>query len=131
MKFRFGKDPIAIYNTMTVIPIRKWSPLYEIFFPLLLRLQGGGVVELLAKFYYLDYIEDKVESKLEPINISHMATGVFGCIIGLVLAALAFSVEMSSKRKKQQAAKIISVQEKQHYWSRNRKLNTFIAQYKF
>ncbi len=99
MKFRLGKSRITRYDpSFIVIPITKYSPLFDIFNPMILRMQETGIIEQLAKFYYLDYFEDKEERELEPIQLGHMMTGVYALIIGLVLAAVSFSLEKIMKK---------------------------------
>ncbi len=94
MKFKLGKTPIRVYNpSFNVVPITKYSPLFDIFYPMVLRLQAGNIIEQLARFYYLDYFEEEEERELGPLQVSHLLTGTYACIIGLALAILAFIVE--------------------------------------
>ncbi len=93
-KFRLSKIPNPVYNIpLIVLPITKYSPLFDIFNPMVLRLTAGGIVEQLAKFYYLDFIKEKDEAGLQKISFGHMLTGTYGYIIGLVLSALVFIIE--------------------------------------
>ena len=71
----------------------KYSPILDIFVPLIMRLQAGGIIEQLAKFYYLDFNDVDDLSEPEPIEIEHMLTGTYGYIIGLGLAIIAFILE--------------------------------------
>ena len=98
--FRLGKVPLQSYNQHIFVPITKYSPLFDIFYPIILRLQCGDIIEQLAKFYYLDYFEEKEEQTLEPIVIMHIMPGTFGCFIGLGLAFLAFIAETYPMKRK-------------------------------
>ena len=103
MKFRLAKEPLRFFEPdLNEVPITKYSPLFEVFNPLVLGLQAGGIIEQMAKFYYLDFHEVDDQRELEPIELEHMLTGTYGYIIGLVLATLAFIAEklwMTKKRK--------------------------------
>ena len=93
-KFKIGKTPIRVYEpSFNVVPIIKYSPLFDVFYPMVLRLQAGDIIEQLARFYYLDYFEEEEERELRPLQVSHLLTGTYACIIGLFLAILAFIVE--------------------------------------
>ena len=98
-KFRLSKSPNPVYNPHLILPITKYSPLFDIFNPMVLQLIAGGIIEQLCKFYYLNYIEEKEEGKLQQISVGHLLTGTYGCILGLFLAVLAFLVEHFSIRK--------------------------------
>ncbi len=95
-KFRLGKSRIPTYNQHILIAIQKHSVLFDTFYPIILRLQAGDIIEQLAKFYYLNYAEEVEESELQPIVIDHIMPGTFGCFIGLSLAFLAFLAEKYS-----------------------------------
>ncbi len=100
MIFRYSKEPIRAYNpAYNVIPITKYSPLMEIFNPLVLRLQAGGIIEQLAKFYYLDFHEVDRKQELQPITLEHMYIGTFGYIAGLFIALVAFCCEKYAGRE--------------------------------
>ena len=98
MKFRLGKIPIPIYATYHVFPITKYSPLFEVLYRPVLRMQSGGIVDQIAKSYYLTYIEEKVVGELEPIKLGHMLTGTYGFIVGLFMALVTFAIEKQAKR---------------------------------
>ena len=100
-KFRLGKVRLPAYNQHILIPITKFSPLFDVFYPMILRLQAGDIIEQLARSYYLGYFEEDEERELEPIVIEHIMPGTFGCFIGLGLAFFAFLFEKyPSKRKR-------------------------------
>ncbi len=100
MKFQLSKSPILVYgHQYTVIPMTKHSPLFDIFNMMLLRLQAADVTEQLARFYYLDYFEEKEERELRPLQMGHMITGISICLIGLIMATFAFSAEIIAKNK--------------------------------
>ncbi len=99
LMFRLSKHSVRVYDpAFTTIPMTKYSPLFDIFNPLILRLQAGGIIEQNAKFYYLDYNQVKDKTELRPIELEHMLTGMFGIGIGLAMATAAFSIEMMSSR---------------------------------
>ncbi len=101
MIFRLSKESAKVYDpAYNCIIMTKYSPLFNIFNMIMLRLQAGGIIEQNAKFYYLDYNFVEAEKVLKPIEMEHILTGTYGFIIGLALASLAFLVEILQKRKR-------------------------------
>ncbi len=106
MPFRLSKVVMPVYFPYIVTPVPKFSVLFEPLNLIVQRLWAGHIVDQLAKFYYLDYIEVKEEKEAEPITIGHISTGTYGCIIGLFLAILTFIVERNSSSNYEQKQKI-------------------------
>ena len=98
--FRLGKVPISVYNPFIVFPMTKFSPLYDVFNPIVLRLQAGDIIEQLARFYFLDFQEEVEEREAEPIKVTQILTGAWGCAIGLALAIIAFIMETYPGQRK-------------------------------
>ncbi len=98
MPFRASKTTVPVYIPYISLPFPKYSALVDVFNMQVLRLWAGHIIDQMAKFYYLDFNDVKEERELEPIKIGHILTGAYGCVIGLVLAVIAFIVERHSKR---------------------------------
>ncbi len=92
--FRLSKESVRTYDpAYNCIIMTKYSPLFNIFNPIMLRLQAGGIIEQNAKFYFLDYNDVEPERDLQPIMMEHILTGTYGYIIGLALALVTFIIE--------------------------------------
>ena len=113
MKFRLGKTPFRMYDpAYNTVPMTKYSPLFDIFNLMVLRLQAGGIIEQVAKLnYYLDFVEVKDEEELKKIGMDHILTGTYALIIGLIMSTLVFIFEKVTKTKKQ-LSRVIHVKER-------------------
>ena len=98
--FRLSKEKLKIHGPYITIPLPKNSPMHDVFYPIMLRLQAGDIFEQVGRMYYYDYFDEAIKRELEPLAIGHLLTGMYGCIIGLVLAVIAFAVETLKKRKR-------------------------------
>ena len=113
MKFRLGETPLRYYEpAYNTVPMPKYSPLFDIFNSMLLRLQAGDIIEQVAKLnYYLDFQVVKEGEELKKIGMDHMLTGMYAFLIGLLSAILTFLMEMGQRRNNKVASRMIKVQE--------------------
>ncbi len=93
--FRISKKPAKAYPSLAGIVIPKYSPLKQMFDPVVLSLRQAGIIDQYTRSYYYYWRPESIEDKPKPLNIMHLLIPIGLLVSGLFLSLLIFTIKES------------------------------------